>query len=361
MNIAHLITTVERGGAESALLSLCESQLEMGYRVTVFPLKGRLEMATLLTNAGVELNLELIDLPFFAQAVKIKKILREYKDFIVHAHLPRAEVLASLVAKRNTVLATRHNSEAFWPNAPFTIASSIFSRFVTKNFKCVIAISNSVRHFLISNSEVRNENAIEVVRYGYKSRVTIKPSKEPSVELSSSLVIGMISRLTPQKNLFLALDFVYLLKLSNLNVTLNVIGDGPEKAKLLSRCIELEIQDKVHFFGKTDNVFPFLDSIDVFLLTSNYEGFGLVLLEAIDAGKPILAPNNSSIPEVLGHNHPGIFESGNANDLLTKFYALFTERQMISDMLTCQQSRLGLFTTNRCFDSHDKIYRKVKA
>jgi len=79
--------------------------------------------------------------------------------------------------------------------------------------------------------------------------------------------------------------------------------------------VTLEISNSVHWLGRTKYIQEFLSNIDVFVLTSIYEGFGLVLLEAMERSLPILAANNSAIPEVLGAQYGGLFPTGDQTGL----------------------------------------------
>jgi len=80
----------------------------------------------------------------------------------------------------------------------------------------------------------------------------------------------------------------------------------------------------------------------VFVLSSNYEGFGLVLLEAMQAKVAILASNNSSIPEVLGNRYLGLFQTGNVEELKLKLiYAL--DKEYRNDLINKYDFQLEKF------------------
>jgi glycosyltransferase involved in cell wall biosynthesis len=99
------------------------------------------------------------------------------------------------------------------------------------------------------------------------------------------------------------------------NSKLLLIGDGTLREEIFALSRELKIYDNIIWVRHTNAVPALLSLMNVFVLTSNYEGFGLVLLESMSRDIPVLASNNSSIPEVLGQNYPGLFHTGNFEDL----------------------------------------------
>jgi glycosyltransferase involved in cell wall biosynthesis len=114
------------------------------------------------------------------------------------------------------------------------------------------------------------------------------------------------------------------------------------ESQLKALSIELGLENSVHFLGRTDKIIEFLSGLDVFLLTSKYEGFGLVLLEAMDAGIPIIASRNSAIPEVLGTDFPNLCETGNDEEFAEKILRL-NDLEYRSTVLALQANRLVIF------------------
>jgi glycosyltransferase involved in cell wall biosynthesis len=82
-----------------------------------------------------------------------------------------------------------------------------------------------------------------------------------------------------------------------------IVGVGPLEAELKKMTLGLGIENRVRWLGKRSDVPAVMKSFDVFALTSIYEGFGLVLLEAMAAGIPVVASRVSAIPEVLDNGN----------------------------------------------------------
>jgi glycosyltransferase involved in cell wall biosynthesis len=115
------------------------------------------------------------------------------------------------------------------------------------------------------------------------------------------------------------------------------------------------LESSVHFLGRTSKITEFLSGLDVFILSSTYEGFGMVLLEAMDAGIPIVASRNSAIPEVLGTDFPGLCETGNHEDFSNKILML-NNPDYRDRVLHMQEARLASFGAQIMAQKISNIY-----
>gem|GEM_PF-479258 len=351
MRITHVITTIERGGAEKAVLALSISQARSGHSVRIIPLKGRPELANQFNANQIEVRLDLLNKNPAVQ-IRILKNLTKGSD-IIHTHLPRAELITRVCLGRGKFLITRHNSENFFPKTP-TFLSSFISRWVTHD-SYLITISKAVHKFVINNKELHRSCKSSVIYYGYETHRSKKTSNK-RCESKSLITFGTICRLAPQKNLHLLLAFTHYQIKNKRNVIFKIVGEGPMQSELKDLALNLGINESVRFLGKIENVWKFLESLDFFLLTSNYEGFGLSLLEAFDSNIPVVASNVSAIPEVMGKDHPGLFECGSLDSLVSVFEELLSSQRLQHRALELQQARLSFFNMRKYFESHELIY-----
>ena len=134
----------------------------MGHKVSVIPLKGVPELQSDFIESGIEVSLDVIHSRFIKQVYFLREKYRN-STAIIHAHLPRAELICRLIHPPNFII-TRHNSEPFFPKYPGLI-SKVLSRFVMNRVKSCIAISASVKTFLLKSREVKSENEIIVIHY----------------------------------------------------------------------------------------------------------------------------------------------------------------------------------------------------
>ena len=349
--VFHLITTIERGGAENQLFTLAKEQVLSGREVHIGYLKGIPELQTDLEDIGVTVHRELSNQSIITQIRALRKLTLG-GVFILHAHLPRAELVGSIGYKDKNFIVSRHNAEPFFPGAN-RILSRLSSRFATRRAKGIIAISKAVESYLLENKEIKKSKNLSVVLYGYESKEL--PNTRPQKGILSSLTLGTISRLTDQKDIPTLLHAFLKIKKAIPVATLEIIGGGPLRKSLENMVSELGLTNDVTFIGKTREIQKYLSAWDIFLLTSKYEGFGLVLLEAMDCDVPIVASNNSAIPEVLGEGFPGLCRTGDASDFASKIIELINGNQW-QYYKKLQRNRLHLFSATDMRKKIDSIY-----
>jgi glycosyltransferase involved in cell wall biosynthesis len=357
--IIHLITTIERGGAEKQLLILAQEQIKLGLKVEVIYLKGAPELKEDFEIAKCEVNNFISNKSFVFQILLFARYLKKSPN-PVHAHLPKSELIASLVCPKKSFIVTRHNSENFWPSAPKSI-SKLISKFVCSRAARVISISNAVKKFIVETGEVSNNCKVDLVHYG--SDLNSELSSIGLLDLNSKISrsirtfnIGTIGRLVDQKDYPTLLVAFKELLINHPESELYIVGDGNRKKELEDLARKLEIYEKVLFLGKTQYIKEFLSLINLFVLPSKYEGFGLVLLEAMSAKKPILASNNSSIPEVLGLEFPGLFKTGSVQQLLDKMELAISNENFANNLIDKYSDQLKKFEPTQMAKSILEIY-----
>jgi glycosyltransferase involved in cell wall biosynthesis len=136
-------------------------------------------------------------------------------------------------------------------------------------------------------------NGINLKQFDNIPGVNLYPRRE------NEILIGNASRLIPQKGQKYLVEMAEILKKKNLDFKILIAGDGPLESSLKLMARQAGIENQIVFLGFIDNIKAFMENIDVFVLTSLGEGFGYVLIEAMACKKPVVAFNNSSIPEIV--------------------------------------------------------------
>ena len=319
MKILHVITTLEKGGAEKQLVILSRNQAAQDHEISVLPLKGNLELDKDFSRFKAQIFDDIRNRNFFIQILLFRKLLKQQRFDVIHLHLPRAEILGLLacLGLRIIAVSSRHNTEPFFPGSP-RLVSTLLSRMVLIRQSSVIAISNSVRTFLVSHQEISKRQPISVIYYGYDETISI--SKQPR-ELSDGEKLEKfvtLSRLAPQKDLKTMIQALSIYREKFGFGQLEVYGDGPLDEELNAFARSLGVTQYVVFCGRTSDVPKVMQENQCFLLTSKYEGFGLVLLEAMQQGLPIICSKISTTEEVMGPDYELFFETANPQDLATK-------------------------------------------
>jgi glycosyltransferase involved in cell wall biosynthesis len=358
-SILHVITTIDRGGAENHLLELARAQVKKGHKVTVAYLKGAAEQKENFRSAGVEVIAG--GKNFFTQFAKIHKLARSGLYPIIHAHLPQAELTCLGIPNH---IISRHNTEPFVPGAPKFI-SSFIARTCTYR-STVIAISDAVKNYIIENAMIASRISISVVYYGINHQDfqlhDFDREKWRQQEFNcepEDFVFGTISRLVPQKDLQTLINAFSKIS-KEIMCKLVMVGDGVQRNELEKLVKSLNLESKVHFLGKRLDVPEFLHGIDAFTLTSKYEGLGLVLLEALASEVPIIAARNSAIKEIVNDDVALMFETSSVIQLETAMKELInnpaeTKQRVSRGKIRVQQN----FGVDSMLMGTDKVYSQV--
>lgn len=351
-SVSHIITTIARGGAENQLKVLVREQLSCGFKVKILYLKGEPELADDFQSLGAEVDSRLHRKNIVFQVISLSRYARNYNG-VIHAHLPRAELISAFVVRGRRLIVSRHNAEKFFPCAPFFL-SKMLSRYVESQATSVVAISRAVKEYLLKSGEIKYEGKLHIVYYGYDSELKRKP-KRVYRSSNSLFTIGTVARLTPQKDLPTLIRAYKRFKLNCPDSRLFIVGSGTLEKELKRLSVQLEISESITWLRRTSDVRLTMESMDLFVLPSKYEGFGLVLLEAIQAGIGVIAARNSAIPEVLGSDSDGLFTTGDYDELFQKLLKFHNEIER-KRLIKAQHSRLDVFNPSIMINEMNKIY-----
>ena len=370
MNIVHLITSIEKGGAENHLSCLVRGQVKNN-NVTIVYLKGKPYWKKYLTG----LDVKIIKLSYkkknFFEVIKniffLKKIYKNYKTDIVHAHLPHMEFYGwiSLLFNNNKIkfIISKHVANDFFGGSKY-VNKSLFAMFVSKiielKTKKIISISNAVKKYFSSGLISMNKKKIKTIYYGIdKKYIDTITNKKNEISLpSNKLIFGSVGRLVKQKNFeFIIQSFKSYNKSNNQNSILVIAGKGPEEKNLKFLVKKLNLKKRVIWLGHVNNVGNFLKKIDIFCMNSKFEGLGLVMLEAMAIGKPIIAPRTSAIPEVVKHGFNGLLT--NKDDIKSYINAMKTMQNLNYRKKLSIQSKVYLknkFSFDKMVNETQKVY-----
>jgi glycosyltransferase involved in cell wall biosynthesis len=361
VKIFHIITTIDRGGAENQLLLLAKMQVLLGHKVYIFYLKGKSELKNDFLKNKIVINNSLENITFFAKILVFTKHILVSKPDIIHAHLPESELVARLSFRgKSKFFITRHFGGQFHPKTK-PLISAWLGRISSKPAVAVIAISDSVSKNLIKNKEVYDNRKIFRVYYGFSKTDFLANIKINSSQLFSNrnnkICIGTVSRLSPEKDLETLINACNILVKKIPNLELYIIGEGPLKDSLKKLTLNLGIEKKVIFLGKQSRIANFMQNISLFVLTSKFEGFGMVLLEAMATNTKIIASRNSAIIEVIGNQNAGVFfETSNHEELAQKSFDIIVSNSQ--KHIIDQNKRILFFDCNVMVTNIMDLYNK---
>lgn len=137
-----------------------------------------------------------------------------------------------------------------------------------------------------------------------------------------------------------------------------IVGDGAEKDRLMGLRDELEVETE--FCGYVDDISGILRESDVLVLPSRDEGFGLVLLEAMAAGLPVVATRVGGIPEIVRHNENGLLvERGDVNALADAILKVLEDEDLRNRLVEGGLKTVERFSWSRMAGEVDEVYREL--
>lgn len=338
MRILHVITTINRGGAENHLVDLVTGLLAAGAEVCVAYLKGDSYWTNKLASSGcLVVPLGLHRYGDVTPLVRLGKLMREFQPDIVHAHMPPAELYSRLAISifgcSGRFVISKHNDEPFYPG----LGHRLLGRLVLRGAKRVIAISGAVNAYVEANLSPF-PGQVTTVHYGIDpaSYRSIEPEVVSGVRADWKIpagahVIGTVARFVPQKALHVLLSaYADYRSRASRESRLVLVGRGPLESDLKQLAVSLGIEHAIVWAGFREDIQAVMCAFDCFALTSQYEGFGLVLLEAMAAGRPIVATAVSAIPEVVEDEVTGILCSKGDVEALSRAFSRLAEPELQS-------------------------------
>lgn len=167
-----------------------------------------------------------------------------------------------------------------------------------------------------------------------------------------------IGRMVHQKNHIMILHAAKRMKDEGRLFIINLIGEGDQESGLRELSIKLGLNDVVSFCGLTDNVYPFLQSSDCFILPSIYEGLPVTLVEAMGCGVPIIASNVGGIPDMIRNEENGVLIEPTVEELYAAMCKMMDSHPSYREKLGRNaKKRSELFSLQNMGAGYNMIYQ----
>jgi N-acetyl-alpha-D-glucosaminyl L-malate synthase BshA len=138
-----------------------------------------------------------------------------------------------------------------------------------------------------------------------------------------------------------------------------LIGDGPDRGKVQQLAEELDVSERVIFLGKQESVAELLSCADLFVLPSATESFGLVALEAMACGVPVVATRVGGVPEVIPEGAGWLSELGNLDDMIENSVAVLSDEKAWAVASRAARAGAELFSAERVVPQYETVYEEV--
>ncbi len=303
MRLLHLIKSLGRGGAEMLLPETIKlhdhSRIEF-HCIYFLPWKDQMVSAIENTGARVTCFEAHSNLGIIAQVFRLKKYVEHNKIDVVHCHLPWAGFVGRILGllTKVKIVYTEHNKQERYHFATFLLNKLTFG---WQNR--VIAVSRDVQDSI--RRKINPRVPVQVILNGVNTETFVR-NPELSIQLrqklgipANAVVIGVVAVFRFQKRLPEWLQVFKKVAEDNPNVFGVIVGDGPLRNDVEAEIEKLKLRDRVKLPGLQTDMLPWYSMIDVFMMSSIFEGLPIALLEAMSAECAVVSTNAGGIGEVI--------------------------------------------------------------
>jgi len=297
VRVVHVHRVGGIGGSERHLLTLLPALAERGIEPVFLGLDNPAGEPEPFYR---ELGVERVRLPCPRDldpglAWRVRRELRRLRPDVVHTHLVHADVYGALAAGGVPLVSTKHNDDRFRVG-PFRHVERALARKAVR----VIAITEALRRFCVDRVGLPAAK-VEVVHYGLDELPRPWGENREVTLPDGARVLLCVGRLAEQKGVDVAIEALRRIREREPAAVLVVLGEGPERPRL-----ETLAGDGVYLPGRVGDVAAWYRRAELLVHPVRWEGFGLALLEAMLAGKPVVATRISSAPEIVADGETGL-------------------------------------------------------
>lgn len=367
MKVLHVIDSAGVYGAEKMLLNLMEEHRRMGLQPVLLSIReqnGRdgggldneaavrgLQSLGIFMNRGYSLK----------SAFRIMRLARENSVDIIHSHGYKGNILLGSLprsVRKIPIISTAHGWTATdrFSRIWFYV---LLDKFFLKRMDAVVNVNSAVRPVAGVSESFVVENGIQELKFDADSCLRSDP--EVRDFCSTGFIIGAICRLSQEKGLVHLVEALRLLAKKSDDFKAIIIGDGPEKERLLGLIRGYGLTDKVLLTGYRNNAHNYLPLFSVFALPSLTEGLPITLLEAMQAGVPVVATRVGGVPDVLKNSGSGAaVEPANPQELADAILSLRNNPSLAGVMAKrARDAVLMRYSSQRMAEDYLKVYEAV--
>lgn len=367
--VLHLLSGATVGGCERHVLTLLSRLNRTQYEPWLAYFEATPDDAAPLVPAFRAAGVRTVDLRARRRAdgravLRLGRLLRRVRFDVVHAHSFRTELAAVLWAKllghAPVVVRTVHNTDDFYTRRSY----AALARASAHRLDRIIVISDAVGRFLLE----AGLPACMMTRIYYGLDLdewTVERASTDHPDVDRHPTIGVVARLAPQKGHRVLFDALARIAERVPDVRARIVGHEELSTveELRAYAVQRGVADRVGFEGFRDDVAAVLPELDVFVLPSLWEGFGLVLLEAMAAGRPVVASSVGPIPEVVLDGQTGLLvRPGDSDALADAVVRVLTDRELAARLGRCGRARVErAFGVREMVARTEAVYQELLA
>lgn len=366
IRVLHCLETIGSGGVEQLRLILARSLDKEKYQQAIVCTQTGGIIASQLEDAGCKVyTVGLLRHPFDKKTHKnVLQAIKEFNPHIIHGAVFEGVTMASICGalSRVPIIIGEETSDPQNRSWRGNLLLKVLS-FLTHK---MVGVSPASYNYLTEKINISKHKAVLInngVEIYEVSSQKVKSNLRQNLKIDDNcFVIGFVGRLLDEHKRVSDLIKAFAEVIKKYPVAkLLIVGDGPDKEMLEKLANDLGVSGNVIFSGYQPETKPFYDVMNVFVLPSAFEAFGLVLVEAMAAELPVVASRVGGIPYVVDEENTGLlFESKNINELVEKLSYIIEMPLVARDMGIKGRARaIENFSSERYVNDVDKLYEQL--
>ena len=316
LRVCHITSGDLLGGAEVVLLNLARASSKDILRQTLFVLfnQGVFSRKLIQTGARVSLFQEKGFPSDLTTVFQVARLLKDEGSHVVHTHGYKSNVIGGLASRLSgcpVLIRTEHSratgilKHAFSRATVFRLLDYFIGAYWTDK---IVAVSSDLAKTLAQRYPSEKVITIfnGVVLHEVKGQCQSSNVKSELGIPRESDLVGMFSRLNPEKGVAIFLKAASIVRLKAPHVRFLIVGNGPLYAELKKETFRLNLEKHVIFAGFREDALDLVCQMDVVVLSSVHEGMPMILLEAMALAKAVVATKVGGIPEVIDDRRTGL-------------------------------------------------------
>lgn len=298
--------------------------------------------------------------------IEVNKLVSKIKPDIVYLHSSKAGAIGRIALLFNFKVKILYNAHGWAFNGGFGNKKKVYAiieKILAFKTTKIINISKSEYESALQNkiSKISKmcviDNGIDFEIFKNSEKYRNKKRKEYSIE-EKEIVIGVVGRISEQKDPITFIKAAKILNEKYSNLKFMYIGAGELEKSVINYCEEEKLINKLIITGWVRNKQEYIPMLDVAVLPSKWEGFGLVLIEYMICKKPIVASNIGGIVNIVEDNKNGLlFDPGNEKELAKKIELLIKNNHKVEEMvninyLYCSEK----YNIQNLIENHYKLF-----
>ncbi|MFQ7000886.1 MAG: glycosyltransferase family 4 protein [Clostridium sp.] len=301
--------------------------------------------------------------------VKIRKLIKKYNPDIIYLHSSKAGALGRIanIGLKKKVIYNPHGwsfnmKVSKLKKRIYIIIEKILAPFCDK----IIAISEAEKESALSKKICSKDkicvifNGIDVEEYDKKKQFYVHNKENLNIP-KEKFIIGMVGRITKQKASDTFIKVAYEVKKKINNAYFIIVGDGEDRKELIKLINKLKLTNDVLITGWIEDPYKYIETFDIAMLLSRWEGFGLAIAEYMIAEKPIIATNVDAIPNLIDNQENGILVDIDAIDETVDNIINLYEDKVLKDKLVknAKYRVRKQFDVKRVIQEHEKLIEEI--